>query len=92
MCAMRRFTTLFALLTFLLLLAVPAGAAELSGEGLYHGVDDRIVTNAGFIIIAAFPTLILLASLLQWQLDKRKERRKAATKARGASPHWNTGW
>lgn len=89
---MRRFTTLFALLTASLLLAAPAGAAELSGEGLYHGVDDRIITNAGFIIIAAFPTLILLASLLQWQLDKRKYRRQAAAKARGTSSHWNTGW
>lgn len=92
MCVMRRLLTLPLALLTVLLLAVPAGAAELSGEGLYHGVDDRIVTNAGFIIIAAFPTLILLASLLQWQLDKRKERRKAATKARGANPHWNTGW
>lgn len=89
---MRRLLTVPLALLTVLLLAVPAGAAEMSGEGAYRGLNDRVVTNAGFIIIASFPTLILLASLLQWRLDKRKERRKSALKARGASPHWNTGW
>jgi len=62
------------------------------GQGTYGEADDKVVTNAGFIVIAFFPTLILLLSLLQWRLDKRREARKAARKRRGASAHWSGGW
>ena len=50
-------------------------------RGLYGETSDIIVTNAGFILIIFFPLFILLMSLLQWQLEKRKYRRKAAAKA-----------
>ena len=62
------------------------------GEGWYGVTNDKIVTNAGFIVIGSIPLFILLMSLLQWRLDKRKERRKKAAKARGAQPHWSGGW
>ena len=62
------------------------------GEGWYGVTNDKIVTNAGFILIAAFPLLIFLLSMLQHTLDKRKERRKKAAKARSGSPEWSGGW
>ena len=51
-----------------------------------------MVTNAGFLLIAFFPLFIFLLQLLQWRLDKRKERRKAAAKVRSTAPQWRGGW
>ncbi len=62
------------------------------GEGWYGVTNDKIVTNAGFILIGAFPLLIFLLSMLQHRLDKRKERRKKAAKARAGAPEWSGGW
>ena len=62
------------------------------GQGSYGETDDKVVTNAGFILIAFFPTLVLLLSLLQWRLDKRKERRKKAAKAIAARGEPSAGW
>jgi hypothetical protein len=87
---------LAACVTSCLLLLVLAPLALASppngGQGTYGEADDKVVTNAGFIVIAFFPTLILLLSLLQWRLDKRRDARKAARKRRGASAHWSGGW
>ena len=74
------------------LLAPLALAVEDHGEGLYGETDDKVVTNAGFILIAAFPLLILILSLLQWRLEKRKEARKKAEKVRNARTEWRGGW
>ena len=92
MSSMRRLTT--TLLTSFLLLAVlaPVALAQNSGEGAYGEVDDKVTTNAGFILIGAFPLIILLASLLQWRLDKRKDARKKAIKAAGGDRRWQGGW
>ena len=78
----------------LLLVLVPAALAgePNGGMGTYGEADDKVVTNAGFIVIAFFPTLILLLSLLQWRLDKRRDARKAAKKRRGAAAEWHGGW
>ena len=62
------------------------------GEGTYGETDDVVITNAGFILIAFFPTLVLLLSLLQWRLDKRKEARKKASKATAARGEHTAGW
>jgi hypothetical protein len=75
-------------LTTLLVVAAPALAHD-GGEGLYGETNDQVVTNAGFILIVFFPLFCLVASLIQWQLDKRKYRRKAAAKARAEAPG---GW
>jgi hypothetical protein len=78
----------------LLLVLVPAALASTpdGGTGTYGEADDKVVTNAGYIVIAFFPTLILLLSLLQWRLDKRRDARKAAAKRRRASADWAGGW
>ena len=89
---MRRLTTtLFTTLALLALLA-PVALAQNSGEGALGEVDDKDVTNAGFILIAFFPLFVLLVSLLQWRLEKRKDARKAAVKHAGGDARWRGGW
>jgi hypothetical protein len=84
-------TRRIALLTPLLLalMAVPALAHD-GGQGWYGPVDDKVTTNAGFIVIAFFPLFILFASLVMSRLEKRKYARKAAAKQ--ISGDWHGGW
>ena len=89
---MRRLTTTLLLNLTLLALFAPVALAQNSGEGALGEVDDKKVTNAGFILIAFFPLFILLMSLLQWRLDKRKDARKAAVKQAGGEDRWHGGW
>ena len=88
---MRRIAVSLALscLTLALLAPVALAGKPDNGEGLYGETNDKVVTNAGFILIAAFPLLVLLLSLLQWRLEKRKEARKAALRTR---PELHGGW
>jgi preprotein translocase subunit SecG len=81
-------------LTVLLVLAPMAFGLDRidGGEGTYGETDDKVVTNAGFILIAFFPLLALVLSLLQWRLEKRKEARKKAAKARAARGDVTAGW
>jgi hypothetical protein len=83
-------TTLLSLA--LLAVGAPAALAHDGGEGWWGETNDKVITNAGFFLIAFFPVFVLLASMLQWQLDKRKERRKAAAKARSARADMRGGW
>ncbi len=62
------------------------------GEGPFGPAGDKVVTNAGFILIFGFPILVLLLSLLQGHLEKRKDRRLAAAKARRARADVRGGW
>jgi hypothetical protein len=94
----RRLTAMLATTCLLLLVLAPAAGATIlsggadGGQGAYGTADDKVVTNAGFIVIAFFPLLVLALSLLQWRLDKRKDARKAAAKRRGSAAHWHGGW
>ena len=76
----------------LFLLSAPAALAHDQGQGWWGETNDKVVTNFGFALIIFFPLFILLASLLQWKLEKRKDARKRATKARSASRRWQGGW
>jgi hypothetical protein len=89
---MRRLTKTLLLSISLLALLAPVALAQNSGEGSLGAVNDKDVTNAGFLLIAAFPVFILLMSLLQWTLDKRKEAKKQAVKAAGGDRRWQGGW
>jgi hypothetical protein len=81
------------LLTACLLLAVPAIAlAHDGGEGWYGETNDKVITEAGFVIIAAFPLLIAILSLVLHRLDKRKTARLEAAKARRARADQRGGW
>jgi hypothetical protein len=75
-------------ITTVLVAAAPVLAHD-NGEGWYGETNDRVVTNAGFILIVFFPLFILLISLLQWRLEKRKDLRKLAAKTAAKSPG---GW
>jgi uncharacterized membrane protein YidH (DUF202 family) len=82
-----------ALVVLLVLAPMALGLDRIDGgEGTYGETSDVVITNAGFILIAFFPTLVLLLSLLQWRLDKRKEARKKAAKARAARGGPSAGW
>jgi preprotein translocase subunit SecG len=92
---MRRVARLLSLALFVMLVLAPAalaGSRLEGGEGLYGETNDKVVTNAGFILIAAFPLFILVMSLIQWRLDKRKEARKKAAKALAAHGDLRGGW
>ena len=83
-------TPLVAALTLALL--APVALAGDEGQGFYGETDDKVVTFAGFILIAAVPLFILVMSILQWRLDRRKQARMAAKRASSARPEWRGGW
>ncbi len=76
----------------LLLVLAPAALAYNDGRGFYGATNDKVITNAGFILIIFFPTFVLVMSFMQWRLDKRKQARKAAQKARIGDARWRGGW
>jgi hypothetical protein len=90
----RLLTTAYVSTTTLLLFAsvAMADAQNDHGEGWYGESNDVAVTYAGFILIAFFPLFIAVVSAIQWNLDKRKDRRKAAAKARRARADQRGGW
>ena len=76
-----------------LLVLAPAALAHDGGEGWWGETDDKVVTNAGFILIVFFPVFVLLMSLLQGALDRRKERRKKIQKSLAREQqNWRGGW
>jgi hypothetical protein len=92
---MRRVRIMTALLVFsiTLLSITPAAFARADGgQGWYGETNDKVVTNAMFAVIAFFPTVILVLSLIQWRLDKRKHAKLDAQKRRAASADWRGGW
>ena len=62
------------------------------GEGWWGETNDKVITNAGFVIIAFIPLFVLTMSLIQHTLDKRKDARKAAEKARKSRADERGGW
>src|SRR3954463_12593583 len=81
------------LLTACLVLAMaPVALAHDGGEGWYGETDDKVITNAGFVLIAAFPLIIVIASLIQGRLEKRKDARLAAARARRQRADQRGGW
>ena len=90
---MRRVLPLLLLLAVALLLVLaPAALAHDGGEGTYGPANDKVVTNAGFILIAFFPLFVFAMSMLQMALDRRKERRKAVHKALAREERVRGGW
>ena len=90
---MRRALHTLLLTAFLFALTAPVALAHDGGEGLYGETNDKVVTNAGFILIAFFPLFVFAMSMLQWRLEKRKEQRKKAHKALAQDEQaWRGGW
>jgi hypothetical protein len=88
----RLLAKLFALALLVSLALAPVASAANDGRGLYGATNDKVVTDAGFILIIFFPTFVLVASLIQGRLEKRKEARKAAHKALMSNGHMRGGW
>jgi uncharacterized membrane protein len=76
----------------LLAFAPAAGATTYGGEGLFGETNDVVITNAMFAVIIFFPVVIVVFSLIQAYLDKRKHARLDAAKARAKSADWQGGW
>ena len=83
-------TVLLATLSLLLVFASSAFAA--GGQGWYGETTDQAITTAMFLVILFFPALILVFSVIQWWLDKRKHAKMDAAKARSVSADWRGGW
>jgi hypothetical protein len=89
---MRRLSASLVLSVLLVALVLaPAAQAYNDGRGFYGATDDKVVVDAGFILIVFFPAFVFAMSMLQRHLEKRKEARKAAKKALG-DVQWRGGW
>jgi hypothetical protein len=88
----RVMAALFTLALTLLTLAPDALARDNGGQGWYGETNDKVITNAMFLTIIFFPTLVLVLSLIQWRLDKRKHAKMDAAKRRAANADWRGGW
>jgi hypothetical protein len=89
---MRRVLPVLLLALTVVLVAAPLALAHDGGEGTYGPTNDKVVTNAGFILIAFFPLFVFAMSMLQMALDRRKERRKAVHKALAREDRVRGGW
>jgi hypothetical protein len=86
-------TTLLTIVAFALLApAALASEGHDGGEGLWGETNDKVITNAGFVLIAGIPLLVLVLTLIQTALDRRKDRRLAAAKARRERQDLRGGW
>jgi hypothetical protein len=85
-------TLVVAAFAALMVLAPDALAVTHGGQGLYGESDDVVITNSMFIVIAFFPVIIVIFSLLQGWLDHRKHARMDAARRRAASVDWRGGW
>lgn len=76
----------------LLVLAPAALAKNYGGEGWYGETSDKTITYAMYLVIIFFPTVIIVLSLIQWRLDRRRHARLSASRRRAASSDWRGGW
>jgi hypothetical protein len=68
--------SILALTSILMLVLAPAAFAE-EGVGLAGPTDDKTVTFFCFGVIFFFAALVIVLSLIQGRLEKRKEQRRA---------------
>ena len=73
---MKRTAALLATLWATMLIAAPAALAD-EGVGLAGPTTDKTVTFFCFGVIFFFAALVIVLSLIQGRLEKRKEQRKA---------------
>ncbi len=88
----RLLTRLLPLVLLLSLVLAPAAEAYNDGRGFYGASNDKVVVDAGFIVIVFFALFVFVMSMIQRRLEKRKEARKAAQKALLGNAQWRGGW
>ncbi|HEX2708646.1 MAG TPA: hypothetical protein VHM66_11635 [Solirubrobacterales bacterium] len=72
---MKRTVSALLSIVALMLVAAPAAMAD-NGVGLAGPTTDKTVTFFCFGVIAFFVVLVVVMSLIQGKLEKRKERRR----------------
>ena len=86
-------TTVLTIVAFTLMApAALASEGHDGGEGLWGETNDKVITNAGFVLIAGIPLMLLVFTLIQITLDRRKDRRLASERARKARADLRGGW
>jgi hypothetical protein len=88
----RLLMSLLPLVLLALLALAPAAQAYNDGRGFYGATNDKVVVDAGFILIIFFPAFVFVMSMLQRHLERRKNERKAAHKAQLGNAQWRGGW
>lgn len=84
---------LFASVAVALLVFAPSAlAATHNGQGIYGNTNDKVITNAMFIIIGSLVAIMVVFSLIQNWLDHRKHARMDAAKKRESAVEWKGGW
>jgi hypothetical protein len=91
MSRLKSFATAATATALLALTLAPAALAENDGRGIYGATNDKVVTDAGFIVIVFFALFVFTLSMIQIYLEKRKAAAKAAKQQlRGID--LNGGW
>jgi hypothetical protein len=67
-------------------------SSDSGGQGWYGETTDSVITNAMFLVILFFPTVITIFSIIQWRLNKRAHARMDAAKRRASNADWRGGW
>jgi hypothetical protein len=88
----RLLVKVWTLATLASLVLCASASAYNDGRGFYGATDDKVVTDAGFILIVAFPTFVFVASRIQAHLDKRKQARRAAARSQMGDAYLRGGW
>lgn len=73
---MRRAGTAFAATLVAMLVAASPALAD-NGEGWAGSTSDKTKTLACFGVIAFFTVFVIVASLIQGRLERRKDRRRS---------------
>jgi hypothetical protein len=71
------FTALSATVAYLVL-AAPGLAATQDGEGVVGETDDKIVTFVSLGVLIFFISFVVIATIIQSRMEKRKAAAKAA--------------
>ena len=70
-----------------LLLLAPAALAADNGEGFLGETDDKVVTFFSLGVALFFVLVVVVGTLIQQRLEKRKDEKKAA-RLRGRAAGW----
>jgi uncharacterized membrane protein len=69
-----------AVLTLSSLVFAASAFASDNGQGLYGETNDKVVSIFGLGLVVFFTLVVVVGSLIQGALDKRKDEKKAARK------------
>jgi hypothetical protein len=89
---MRRLLISLASALLLPLVFAPNAFAFSTGQGFWGPLDDKTITNFAFATIGFFAVFVIVLSLIQGRLERRKAARLAAAKARKTDSTWQGGW